>query len=255
MQRQPRDGDWDDFSLDDYITEDIEPVNISRGYRDIVVPNSAVTMHNIFENWITDSLYLTQEGGTEHGFQVDAYGNVYGLYGGQERRIKFPADHPDNVLLNFHTHAIDTSTKYDDDFLIPLFSKPDIEDSVPLGIEDNKLNSLSDVGSTTIAITNAAVNPPEVKHAIITLSKASPQKKPYKPTFLRFQQMGQEIKSELAEGTNLKEVITDSAIFDTDVNGHIQNIVQMLRDSEFDYELTYEIVEDDSVISEENNPQ
>jgi hypothetical protein len=111
MQRHPRDGDWDDYSLDDYITEDIEPVNIARGYRDTVVPNSAVTMYNIFENWIIDSLYLTQEAGTEHGFQLMHTETCMVSTEVKERKITFPADHPDNVLLNFHTHPIDTSSQ------------------------------------------------------------------------------------------------------------------------------------------------
>jgi len=255
MQRQPRDNSWDNFSLDDYITEDIEPVNIQNDEGGVIAPNSAVTMYNTFTNWVTDSLYLTQEAGTEHGFQLDGYGNVYGLYGGLEGRIDFPKDHPGNVVLNFHTHPINDSNKYNNEFLVPLFSKSDIESSIPLKTDGVVRGGQQNVGSTTIAVTNAAVNPPQVKHAIVTLSKANNPPQALTPRYERFMNMGQEIKNELAEDTNLNEVISDSPLFDMDVKGHIQDIVQMLRDMDSDFQMTYDIVDDDSIISEENNPQ
>jgi hypothetical protein len=255
MQRQPRDNSWDNFSLDDYITEDVEPVNILTNEKELIVPDSASSIYETFKNWITDCLYLTQEAGTEHGFQLDGYGNVYGLYGGLEGRINFPDDHPQNVVLNVHTHPVNDSNKYSNEFLIPLFSKPDIESSIPLKTQDEMVSGQEDVGSTSIAVTNASANPPEVKHAIVTLSKSDNPPQTLTPTYDRFTFVGQSIKNELGEDTNLNEIMTDSALFDMDVKGHIQEVVQILDNMSSDFQLTYNIVEDNSIISEENIQQ
>jgi hypothetical protein len=113
-RRISRGASWDDTSLDEdrFKTEMIAPVNISTydgGTNDMIITCAGAFGH--LHNWILESIKRTMNTNKEHGFYVDSYFNVIGIFEGEQSSIQFPTEHIGNYVLRFHTHP--PSRSYD----------------------------------------------------------------------------------------------------------------------------------------------
>lgn len=97
---------WDDTSLEDYPTEDIFPNNLLED--DVLdspgVPVKAGAAFDIFTEWITEITERTRSDPVEHGFYLDAYSNVIGIFKGKRGEVTLPVDYSTNRALVVHTH-------------------------------------------------------------------------------------------------------------------------------------------------------
>jgi hypothetical protein len=106
-RRISRGASWDDSSLDEdrFKTEMIAPVNVSTydgGTDEMIITCADAFIH--LQNWILESIKRTMNTNKEHGFYVDSYSNVIGIYEGEQSRIRFPREYVPNYALRFHTH-------------------------------------------------------------------------------------------------------------------------------------------------------
>jgi hypothetical protein len=124
-RRISRGASWDDSSLDEdrFKTEMIAPVNISTydgGTDEMIITCADAFTH--LQNWILESIKRTMNTNKEHGFYVDSYSNVIGIFEGEEYIIEFPRDYVGNYVLRFHTHPPGKSTNLG----TPVHSRTDV---------------------------------------------------------------------------------------------------------------------------------
>jgi len=105
----------DRINIDNYKLEQIEPVSVGNG--SITVPSNVRGVYEKFGNWIDELYRRTKDTGNEHGFYVDIFGNVIGIYEGTENEIEWPEDALEFRFLMVHSHPAES----------PIFSTTDMD--------------------------------------------------------------------------------------------------------------------------------
>jgi hypothetical protein len=252
MRRQPRNEEWDEYELSDFTlpSVNIEPPNISNfpGWG-VSVPGSAQSVHASLEDWIVDSLLFTEETGKEHGFQVDGYGNVFGIHGlagvsNSPTNVTLDNDYVGNVALTFHTHPV---REFDgNEFILPLFSDSDIKDSYALRAQTLNRTDESVVGPINVGVSNLSANPENEKYAIITLNPSTDPRPKYKATQKRFKEVATQVSTRLAKNTELKGYVMNSDLHPIDVDELIDSHLSTLESINSGFELTYLVNDSES---------
>ena len=103
--RQMRNAPWDMSSLDDYPTENIQPVMLPEDARgNTELPVTAERVRKGLFNWNKELIDRTRTTGNEHAYLVDYYGNVLGVIEGGQEDVTFQKDFQKNRVLATHTH-------------------------------------------------------------------------------------------------------------------------------------------------------
>lgn len=116
-------------TLTDLAAEDIDPVRLQeKDYSNIDLD----IFYSEINSWINTASKRTLRDRVEHGFKIDFYRNIFGIFKGGRTSITFPKDYADHNLHTFHIHPTYVADVEDDISELSTMPTSNIEDALYL---------------------------------------------------------------------------------------------------------------------------